>query len=220
MGRLRVIALVCLVAAMAFYGCASDDEKKASHMEKGNAYFGRPNPQYPMYRFVDMTDRKAGFAILNTGIREYEAMDTPDRRLGITLFRAFTYRNCPIFGRWEVYPEMDLAQCIGDHEWTYSIYPHSGDWKNGCFQEAEDLNLPLEAAQAGPHEGSLPKSMSFLEVSGGGVLVFGNCEDLEHHARKRGYVLDYRRKPVEIKRVRHDFPLASCMLSKATDAPC
>jgi alpha-mannosidase len=99
-------------------------------------------------------------------MREYEAMDTKDRPLAITLFRAFTYRNCPIFGRYEVYPEMELSQCPGRMEWTYALYPHAGDWTSGVFQQAEDLNLALEAAQVGPHKGTLPKTLSFLELTG------------------------------------------------------
>ena len=140
-----------------------------------------------MQRFVDMTDGKKGFAILNdSGLREYEAMDTQDRPLAITLLRAFTYRNCPVFGRWEVYPDMELAQCIGDFEWTYSIYPHKGDWTNGVYEQAEDLNLPLEAAQVGPHKGSLPKSLSFLEVVGKNLQItaFKRAED-----RKSSFVI-------------------------------
>jgi mannosylglycerate hydrolase len=142
------------------------------HVKKGNAYFGRPNPQYPMHRFVDMTDGKVGFAVVNnSGLREYEAMDTQERPLAITLLRAFTYRNCPIFGRWEVYPDMELAQCIGPHEWSYSLYPHASDWTQGVFAESEDTNLPLEAGQAGPHEGALPKSMSFVELEGNNLQL-------------------------------------------------
>jgi alpha-mannosidase len=135
------------------------------HIKKESPYHSKPNPQYPMHRFVDMTDSKIGFAILNnSGLREYEAINSTDRPLAITLIRAFTYRQAPIFGRWEVYPEMERAQCIGKWEWTYSLYPHTGDWNNGVFEEAEDLNLPLEAAQAGPHSGILPKSLSFFEI--------------------------------------------------------
>jgi alpha-mannosidase len=113
-------------------------------------------------------------------------MDTKDRRLAITLFRAFTYRNCPVFGRWEVYPEMELAQCMGPHEWTYALYPHAGDWRKGVFEQAEELNLPLEAAQAGPHAGTLPKSMSFLELKGDNLQLsaFKRAED-----RKSSYVV-------------------------------
>ena len=120
----------------------------------------------------DMTDGEAGFAVINnSGLREYEAMDQTDRPLAITLLRAFTYRNSPVFGRWETYPDMELAQCIGKFEWRYALYPHAGDWKNGCYREAEDMNLPLEPAQAGPHEGTLPKAMSFLTLEGDNLQI-------------------------------------------------
>ena len=141
-------------------------------VKKGNAYYGKPNPQYPMHRFVDMTDGKKGFAIVNNcGLREYEAMDTAERPLAITFFRAFTYRNSPVFGRWETYPDMERAQCIGKLEFSYALYPHAGDWTHGCYEQAEDANLPLEPAQAGPHKGDLPKELSFLEVKGNQVQL-------------------------------------------------
>ncbi len=184
--RMRVVFPTRLNTDRSDAEAAFDVISRDVHVKPGSAYFGRPNPQYPMYRFVDLSDGEKGFAVLNAGIREYEVMDTPDRRLAITLFRAFTYRNCPIFGRWEVYPEMDLAQCIGPHEWTYALYPHVGDWTKGVFDEAEALNLPLESAQAGPHPGKLPKSLSFLEVHGGNVQItaFKRAED-----RANSYVI-------------------------------
>lgn len=169
--RLRVMFPTHLRAKVSHAEASYDVIARDITVKKGNAYYGRPNPQYPMYRWVDLTDGKRGFAVLNTGIREYEAIDNTERTLAITLFRAFTYRNCPIFGRWEVHPEMELAQCIGPHEWTYSIYPHKGDWTNGVFKEAEELNLPLDPAQCGPHKGTLPKSLSFLTVTGGNVQL-------------------------------------------------
>lgn len=133
-----------------------------------------------MHRFVDMTDGKQGFAILNnSGLREYEAMDSADRPLAITLIRAFTYRNCPIFGRYETHPEMERSHCLGQHEYSYAIYPHAGDWENGVYAQAEDHNLPLEPAQAGPHEGTLPKAMSFVELQGENLQLtaFKQAED-------------------------------------------
>lgn len=184
--RLRVMFPTRLNAKETHSEAAYDVIARDITVKKGKAYYGRPNPQYPMYRFVDMTDGKRGFAILNTGIREYEALDNKERTLGITLFRAFTYRNCPIFGRWEVYPEMDLAQCIGQHEWTYSIFPHKGDWTNGVFQEADEVNLPLEPAQCGPHKGTLPKSQSFLTLTGGNVQL---TAFKRHEDRDKSYVV-------------------------------
>ncbi len=149
------------------------------HVKKGSPYFGRENPTYPMHRFVDMSDGKTGLAILNTGIREYEAMDSPDRPLAITLFRAFVYRNCPVIGRYEVHPEMKLAQCPGEMQWSYAIFPHTGHWQNGVYREAEDFNLPLEIAQAGAHSGILPKELSFLRLEGDNLQLsaFKQAED-------------------------------------------
>lgn len=157
------------------------------HVKEGTPYYGKPNPQYPMHRFVDMTDGKQGFAVLNnSGLREYEAMDSADRPLAITLIRAFTYRNCPIFGRYETHPEMERSHCLGEHEFTYAIYPHSGEWENGVYAEAEDLNLPLEPAQAGPHEGTLPKAMSFVELQGDNLQL---AAFKQHEDRPDSYVV-------------------------------
>lgn len=183
--RVRVVFPTWLNAETTESEAGFDVISRDIHVKKQSPYFGRPNPQYPMHRFVDMVGtfkggKKIGLAVLNNcGMREYEAMDTTDRPLAITLFRAFTYRNCPIFGRYEVYPEMELAQCPGRMEWTYSLYPHTGDWKNGVFAEAEDLNLPLEMAQVGPHKGTLPKSMGFLELAGDNLQItaFKRAED-------------------------------------------
>ncbi len=185
--RVRVVFPTLLKTDATHSEAGYDVIARDIHVKKGNAYFGRPNPQYPMHRFVDMSDGKVGFAVLNScGMREYEAMDTADRPLAITLFRAFTYRNCPIFGRYEVYPEMELAQCPGHMEWSYALYPHEGNWTNGVYAQAEEANLPLEPAQVGPHKGTLPKSMSFLELEGANLqlTVFKRAED-----RPRSYIV-------------------------------
>lgn len=184
--RLRVMFPTNLKAKTSDAEASFDVISRDITVKPGTPYYGRPNPQYPMHRFVSLSDSKKGLAILNTGIREYEALDNGERTLAITLLRAFTYRNCPIIGRWEVYPEMDLAQCIGDHEWQYSIFPHAGDWQNGVYEEAERFTLPLEAAQAGAHEGTLPKAQSFLELKGRNLQLtaFKRAED-----RKSSYVV-------------------------------
>lgn len=181
--RLRVVFPTRLKCDRTDAEIAFDVIGRDIHVKEGNAYYGKPNPQYPMYRFVDMTDGKNGFAILNnSGLREYEAMDSEDRPLAITLLRSFMFRQSPVFGRWEVYPEMERAQCLGKWEWTYAIYPHAGDWTNGVYRESEDLNLPLEIAQAGPHPGVLPKSASFFEIEGESLQLttFKRAEDREN----------------------------------------
>ncbi len=185
--RLRVIFPTCLKSDKTDAEIGYDVISRDIHVKPDSAYYGKPNPQYPMHRFVDMSDGKMGLAILNdSGLREYEAMDTADRPLAITLLRAFMFRHTPVFGRWEVYPEMEGSQCLERFEWSYALYPHKGDWQNGVLKEAEDLNLPLEAAQAGPHKGDLPKSLSFMEIEDERLqmTVFKRCED-----RAESYIL-------------------------------
>lgn len=170
--RLRVVFPTRLDCDRTDAEIAYDVIGRDIHIKGSSPYYGHPNPQYPMHRFVDMTDGTCGFAVINNcGLREYEAMDKVDRPLAITLLRAFTYRNSPVFGRWETYPDMELAQCVGKFEWNYALYLHSGDWTNGCYREAEDMNLPLEPAQAGPHEGTLPKALSFLTLEGENLQI-------------------------------------------------
>ena len=128
-------------------------------------YYGKPNPQYPMHRFVDVSDGEIGLALLNDGIREFEAVDNEERTLCITLLRAFTATQSPVIDQWDVFPWMKLAQSPGPHEWRYAIMPHAGNWDDGdVYREAEKFNLPLEAAQAGKGGGDLPKEASLIEI--------------------------------------------------------
>ena len=172
--RLRVIFPTGIEKAThSFAEVAFDVVNRPIHIEPYSPYYGKPNPQHPMHRFVDISDNDIGIAILNNcGLREYEVMDEPARPLAITLFRAFTFRNAPIFGRWDVYPEMELSQCPGEHEFSYAIYPHAGTWEKGTLQEAEEFNVNIEPVQAGPVKGgNLPLSKSFIEMEGDSLQI-------------------------------------------------
>ena len=132
---------------------------------KESNYYGAPNPQFPMHRFVDMSDGELGLAILNEGLREYEAMVDDDRTLALTLLRGFPAQQSPVIDQWDVYPWMKLAQSLGVNECHYAIMPHAGDWRAaGIYGEADRFQLPLETAQAGKGGGEMPKQMSFVEV--------------------------------------------------------
>ena len=123
------------------------------------------NPTHPQQRFVDVSDGRAGLAIINDGLREYEVTDTPDRTIAVTLLRAYEVALTTVSWRWERHPEMILSQSPGEHEFRYWIYPHAGRWwQSDVFEEAERLNVPVALAQTGPHAGELPKEMSFLKL--------------------------------------------------------
>jgi len=128
-------------------------------------YYGKPTPQLPMHRFVDMSDGENGLTIFNDGIREYEAIRDDERTLALTLFRGFTATQSPVIDQWDVYPWMKLAQSLGTNEWKYAIYPHKGNWAEGnVYREVERFNLPIEMSQSGKGGGELPKELSFVSV--------------------------------------------------------
>ena len=141
---------------------------------KGTDWAGSPNPTHPMGRFVDVSDGTHGMALVNEGLREYEVTDTPERRICLTLMRAYQIELATVAWRWEKHPEMQLSQCYGDHEFAYSIVPHSGTWADAkVFTHVDRLNLPLEVAQAGPYKGTLPQEMSFFKVGPENLVLSG-----------------------------------------------
>lgn len=132
---------------------------------ESSSYYGKPNPQYPMHRFVDMSDGNVGLALFNDGIREYEAIVDDERTLALTLFRGFTATQSPVIDQWDVYPWMKLSQSLGLNEWKYAIMPHAGNWNEGnVYREVERFNLPIEMSQSGKGGGNLPKELSFISI--------------------------------------------------------
>ena len=112
-----------------------------------------------------MSDGANGLAVLNDGLREYEVTDTDERRLKLTLMRAYQVELTTVSWRWERHPEMELTQNPGKHKFVYRILPHSGKWDDArAFAEAERLNLPVEVAQTCARPGHLPQELSFLSL--------------------------------------------------------
>jgi alpha-mannosidase len=89
------------------------------------------------HRFADVSEPGYGVALLNDGKYGYSARDNV---LGLSLLRS------------PLYPD-PLAD-EGEHRFTYSLFPHPGDWTEaGVTREAFSLNSPLIAGVgAGPSE--------------------------------------------------------------------
>ena len=122
--------------------------------------------EQPMNSFVDLSDGKAGIALLNEGLKAYQACDDADRTLCLTLLRCYPLRLC-VTSEMIDYSHIEKgSQCLGRHTFRYAIMPHAGDWaKGGVWQAAERFNLGFRAAQIGPTKhGKQPLSRSFLEV--------------------------------------------------------
>jgi len=153
----------------ATHSCAETPYDVVSRViERGpdHPYTMTPNPTYPMLRFVDVSDGKAGLAIIGKGLHEYEVTDTPDREILLNLLRAYEVTLCTVSYRWERRPDQEGSQVQGPIEFDYAIYPHEGDWeRGGVMREAEDFHLPLIPAQTGRTEGEAPATAPLLRLA-------------------------------------------------------
>ena len=60
----------------------------------------------------------------------------------------------------------------GFHEFTYSLYPHAGDWKSGgTMRQGYELNYPLIPVEVQSHAGAWSKTRSFASVEQKNVIV-------------------------------------------------
>jgi len=83
--------------------------------------------------------------------------DIKDNVMRLTLIKSATYPD----------PEADQ----GLHRFTYSLYPHAGDWRNGTVRRAAELNDPLLALWEPSHPGDLPIQFSLVAVDRENVFV-------------------------------------------------
>jgi alpha-mannosidase len=60
----------------------------------------------------------------------------------------------------------------GTFKSTYGLYPHAGPWEEaGVVHQAYELNYPFTLCRTTRHGGTLPASLSFLEVSSPTVVA-------------------------------------------------
>jgi alpha-mannosidase len=114
--------------------------------------------EVPIHRWIDSTNSQThyGLAILNNS--KYGCSYGADR-LELTLLRGATWPD----------PEADLGQ----HEFTYSLYPHAGSWQQSqVVRQGYALNSPLLSVTALPQQtGSLPTTQSFLSLDSEDLIL-------------------------------------------------
>lgn len=125
-----------------------------------------PMTEHPMNSFVSLSDGKNGVALLNTGLKAYEAADDDEHTLLLSLIRAYPLRIC-VTKDMQNYSDWDKgSQCIGKNTFRYGFMPHKGDCEEGnVWQESERFNLYLTVGQIAPTDhGKNPLTHSFLEL--------------------------------------------------------
>jgi alpha-mannosidase len=99
----------------------------------GNTGWDAARFEVSAHRFCDLSEPGYGVALMNDGKYGHSAKGNV---LGISLLRS------------PLYPD-PLAD-EGEHRFTYSLYPHPGDWTAaGVTREAFALNSPLVPVRGG-----------------------------------------------------------------------
>jgi alpha-mannosidase len=128
----------------------------------------------PMNSFIDLSDGKAGMALLNEGLKAYGTQDDTQRTAHLTLLRGYALAICVTNIGFADYSNSDKgSQCLGKHSFHYAVMPHAGDWAEGKVWRASDqFTLALQAALIGPSkQGREPQQKSFIEMKTEGLPI-------------------------------------------------
>ncbi|MEJ8303246.1 alpha-mannosidase [Saccharibacillus sacchari] len=107
------------------------------------------------HRFADVSERGYGVSLLNDCKYGY---DIQGSNIRLSLLRA---------PKWP-----DTQADLGEHDFTYSLYPHEGDWRNAnTVKAAAALNQELPVIRTEARAGSLPSNSSLIGFDGVHVIL-------------------------------------------------
>ena len=107
------------------------------------------------HKWADLSEGDYGVSLMNDCKYGYSI---EDHVMKISLLKAAAYPN-PVADR-EV------------HQFTYSLYPHKGDYRVGkTVQEGYALNIPLEARKIPANEGVLPECYSLVHCEQENIVI-------------------------------------------------
>jgi alpha-mannosidase len=120
-----------------------------------NNSFEKARFEVPAMRWADLGDGQHGFSLINESKYGYDAVGN---QLRLTLLRSPTW------------PDPDADR--GHHQFSYWLYPHSGDWKTALtVRRGYETNYPLTAMQVASHAGEWPAAQSFVSVAADNVVL-------------------------------------------------
>ncbi|HXL05105.1 MAG TPA: alpha-mannosidase [Bacillota bacterium] len=107
------------------------------------------------HRWADLSEGGYGVSLMNDCKYGY---DIKDGEIRLTLLKSGIEPN----------PVADQEE----HWFTYSLYPHGGDWKAAStVKAAYSLNVPLRARVVRSSAGSLPKTLSMIRIDADNVML-------------------------------------------------
>lgn len=117
--------------------------------------------EVPAQKWVDLSDGEAGIALLNSSKYGHSYKDGD---LRLTLMRTA--------GAPDIYPN------IGKFNIRYALYPHKGGLSSEVWEEGEDFNVPVYAAEPPSLslvelKGNRPEEASFMSIEADNVMLSG-----------------------------------------------
>ncbi|MEI6047404.1 MAG: glycosyl hydrolase-related protein [Bacteroidota bacterium] len=120
------------------------------------------------------SDGKTGFTI-SSDVAVFDWIDPTTNPAGYAILQPVllaSRKSCHSEGNYYLQP--------GDHSFTFSIYSHNGDWKNG-YRLGTQSNQPLKAvvSNAASDKGTTAETMSFISVENKNLVLstIKKCED-------------------------------------------
>jgi alpha-mannosidase len=111
--------------------------------------------EVPALQWADISDDQHGFSLLNDCKYGYDAKGNV---LRLSLLRSPEWPD----------PHADE----GDHDFTYSLYPHAGTWREAqTIRRGYELNDRLFAVPVEKHQGTLPPEYSFVQLQPENVVL-------------------------------------------------
>jgi alpha-mannosidase len=111
--------------------------------------------EVPALQWADISDGQHGFSLLNDSKYGYDAKGNV---LRLSLLRSPEWPD----------PHADE----GEHDFTYSLYPHAGTWREALtVRRGCELNYPLLALPVDKHEGALPAVHGFVQIQPEDVVL-------------------------------------------------
>lgn len=149
---LKVAFPVEILSAQATFEIPFGSIQRATHT---NTSWEQAQHEVCGHKWADLSEGGYGVSLLNDCKYGY---DVKGNTLRLTLLRAPKYPD----------PGAD----IGEHYFTYALFPHTHDWRiGGTVQEGFALNVPLSAQLSDHHTGILPSVYSVAELDTNHVVL-------------------------------------------------
>jgi alpha-mannosidase len=111
--------------------------------------------EVPAEKWADLSNIDYGISLLNNSKYGY---DIKDNVMRLSLLRSPKSPD----------PTTDMEK----HSIDYSLYPHSGDWKEAnTIRKGYEFNQPLIAELSTVHKGKLPEQKSFIKLEGDNLIL-------------------------------------------------